>query len=91
MPESTYEMVVIDSIEPPSGPHKFKHVLCILDSFSRFCGAYLVLIHREICMPSLVRIYSLAGVSSFVISDNATNVNNALTEDLINRMRFSWI
>ena len=40
-----FEIIVMDvigPIEPPAGPQKFKYVLCIVDSFSRFPSAYLL-------------------------------------------------
>jgi len=85
-----FEMVVMDvigPIEPPAGPQKFKYVLCIVDSFSRFPSAYLLkdLTAKSACQ-ALLEFFSWAGVSSVVISDNATNFNNALTKEFMNRM-----
>jgi len=74
-----FEMIVIDTIgpiEPPVGPQKFKYVLCIVDSFSRFPSAYLLkdLTAKSTCQ-ALLEFFSWAGVSSVVVSDNGTNFN----------------
>ena len=87
-----FEMVVIDTIgpiEPPAGPQKFKYVLCIVDSFSRFASAYLLkdLTAKSTCQ-ALLEFFSWAGVSSVVISDNGTNFNNSLTKEFMRRMGF---
>ena len=85
-----FEMIVIDTIgpiEPPAGPQKFKYVLCIVDSFSRFASAYLLkdLTAKSTCQ-ALLEFFSWAGVSSVVISDNGTNFNNSLTNEFMRRM-----
>ena len=83
-------MVVIDvigPIDPPAGPQKFKYVLCIVDSFSRFSSAYLLkdLTAKSTCQ-ALLEFFSWTGVSSVVISDNGTNFNSALTKEFMKRM-----
>ena len=85
-----FEMVVIDvigPINPPAGPQKFKYVLCIVDSFSRFSSAYLLkdLTAKSTCQ-ALLEFFSWAGVSSVVICDNGTNFNSALTKEFMKRM-----
>ena len=85
-----FEMIVIDTngpTEPPAGPQKFKYVLCIVDSFSRFPSAYLQkdLTAKSTCQ-ALLEFFSWAGVSSVVVSDNGTNFNSALTKEFMKRM-----
>ena len=85
-----FEMIVTDvigPIEPPAGPQKFRYVLCIVDSFSRFPSAYLLkdLTAKSACQ-ALLEFFSWAGISSVVISDNGTNFNNALTKEFLKRM-----
>lgn len=85
-----FEIIVTDvigPIEPPAGPQKFKYVLCIVDSFSRFPSAYLLkdLTAKSTCQ-ALLEFFSWAGVSSVVVSDNGTNFNNALTKEFLKRM-----
>ena len=85
-----FEMIVIDvigPIEPPAGPQKFKYVLCVVDSFSRFASAYLLkdLTAKSTCQ-ALLQFFSWAGVNSVVISDNGTNFTSSLTKEFMKRM-----
>jgi len=85
-----FEMIVIDvigPIDPPAGPQKFKYVLCIVDSFSRFASAYLLrdLTAKSTCQ-ALLEFFAWAGVSSVVISDNGTNFTSSLTKEFMKRM-----
>jgi len=76
-------MIVIGVIG--HSPQKFKYVLCIVDSFSRFASAYLL---RDLTAKSmfqaLLEFFAWAGVSSVVISDNGTNCTSSITKDFMN-------